>query len=319
MNWVERYSPPDNTIWQGRQNLPPHAYFFQHMRLLNLADKQPKYTALPSFALLGFENIKNNPGTQAIRHALARLPLQKASIHCYDAGNITCLDQDLNASQAALAEVIAQLLTARFIPIVIGGGHELAFGHYQGIKPFCTAPKRLGIVNFDAHFDLYKPSAHASAKTAFYQIAESHRQEKRHFDYNCIGIQHVGNTRHFFTVAKQLKTKIILADELHQGLWEKCYDFIDRIIDENDLIYMSLSLDVFSPAFAPGVSCIQPLGLTPWQVIPLIRQLAASGKTISYDIAEYLPEHDVDQRTATLAAMLIDEIIHHHRAPSHPR
>ena len=105
---------------------------------------------------------------------------------------------------------------------------------------------------------------------------------------------------------------MILADELHQGLQEKCVDFVDRVIDENDLIYISLSLDVFSPAFAPGVSTIQPLGLTPWHIIPLIRQLAASGKVISYDIVEHVPRYDIDHRTAKLAASLIYEIIHHH-------
>ena len=77
-------------------------------------------------------------------------------------------------------------------------------------------------------------------------------------------------------------------------------------------MYLSLSLDVFSPAFAPGVSSIQPLGLNPWHVIPLLRQAAASGKVVSYDIVEHAPRYDIDHRTAKLAATLIYEIIHHH-------
>ena len=82
---------------------------------------------------------------------------------------------------------------------------------------------------------------------------------------------------------------------------------------------MSLSLDVFSPAFAPGVSSIQPLGLYPWHIIPLIRQAAASGKMLSYDIAEHVPRYDIDHRTAKLAAALIYEIIHHHLEPEQTR
>jgi formiminoglutamase len=319
MSWEQRYSPPNIAEWQGRKDLPPHAYFFQHMHLLNLLTDKPKKTASRTFALLGFGGAAFD-GPQAIRHALAKLPLQKTSIHCYDAGNIIYTDHDIENTQAALSEVVAQLLAAHLTPIVIGGGHELAFGHYEGIKKIYPAQKRLGIINFDAHLDLYKPAnGSSSANTAFYQIADSHRQEGRHFDYNCIGIQHTGNIRQLFDTANKFNTKLIFADELHQGLHEKCVDFIDRIIDENDLIYMSLSLDVFAPAFAPGVKAIQPLGLTPWQVISLIRQLAASAKAISYDIAEYLPNNDIDHRTATLAAMLIDEIIHHHKAPPYLR
>lgn len=171
----------------------------------------------------------------------------------------------------------------------------------------------------DAHFDLYPLNqSHGSAATAFHQIAEAHKISKRHFDYNCIGIQHAGNVRQQFDMAKSLNTKVILADELHQGQQEKCVDFVDRVIDENDIIYVSLSLDVFAPAYAPGVSNPQPLGLAPWHLIPLLRQVAASGKMVSYDIAEHVPLHDIDHRTAKLAAALIYEIIHHHHEPIHP-
>jgi Arginase/agmatinase/formimionoglutamate hydrolase, arginase family len=110
-----------------------------------------------------------------------------------------------------------------------------------------------------------------------------------------------------------------LADELHQGQQQKCVDFIDRVIDQNEMIYMSLCLDVFSAAYAPGVSATQPLGLQPWDIIPLIRQIAASGKVVSFDIAELSPRYDVDQRTAKLAGVLIYEFIHHYHHKSHNR
>jgi formiminoglutamase len=331
MNWESRYLPPDPIPWRGRTDVPPNACFFQHMRLLNLLTDTLKKTAPLTFAILGFkcdEGIQRDlgrtgavDGPSAIRQRLAKLPLQKTTIHCYDVGNIVCIDHDLEASQAALGQIISMLLTQCIIPIVIGGGHELAFGHYQGIAKMFTPIKRLGIVNFDAHFDLHPliPNSSGSAATTFYQIASLHQKEKRHLDYNCIGIQHAGNIRQLFDTASKCNTKLILADELHQGLQEKCFDFIDRMIDENDIVYMSLSLNVFSPAFAPGVSSIQPLGLTPWHVIPLIRQMAASAKMISYDIADHVPRYDIDHRTAKLAAILIYEIIHHHCEPAHFR
>jgi formiminoglutamase len=324
MNWQTRYLPPDPIVWQGRDDLPFDSCFYQHVRLLNLLEQMPEKTADLTFAILGFvcdEGVQRDlgrigaaEGPAAIRQRLAKLPVQKPSIHCYDAGNIVCADYDMEASQEALAEVIAMLLDHHIRPIVIGGGHEVAWGHYQGIAKSYSANKRLGIISFDAHFDLQPlfPSNRASATTTFYQIAQAHRQQKRHFDYNCIGIQHASNIRDSFELARQFNVKHILADDLHQGLQEKCFDFVDRIIDENDIIYLSLSMDVISSAFAPGVSIIQPLGLTPWDMIPLIRQIAGSTKVISYDIAELVPRFDIDHRTAKLAANLIYEIIHHH-------
>jgi len=327
MNWAARYRPPDPIVWQGRDDMPTDSCFYQHMRLLDLLTQQPEKTADVTFAIIGFvcdEGIRRDlgrtgaaEGPAAIRQRLSKLPIQKPNIHCYDVGNIVCTDYDLEASQHALAEVIAILLEKKIRPIVIGGGHEVAWGHYQGIAKVTPANKRLGIISFDAHFDLHPlhPSNRGSACTAFHQIAQAHRHDKRHFDYNCIGIQHTGNIRESFDIARQFNVKHILADELHQGLQEKCFDFIDRIIDENDLIYMSMSLDVISSAFAPGVGIIQPLGLTPWHIIPLIRQIASSAKVISYDIAEHIPRYDIDHRTAKLAAILIYEIIHHHHEP----
>lgn len=329
MNWEARYLPPDPTLWQGRIDVPNDSCFYQHMQMLNLLKQKPSKNAETTFAIVGFkcdEGVARDlgrtgafEGPTAVRQRFAKLPIQKPEIQCFDAGNIVCTDHDLEASQLALSEVVTMLLQQNIRPIVIGGGHEVAWGHYQGIAQAYPNHKRLGIINFDAHFDMHplQPSNRGSATTTFYQIAEAHQKAKRHFDYNCIGIQHAGNIRQQFDVAKSFNTKLILADEMHQGLQEKCFDFVDRIIDENEMIYMSLSLDVFSPAFAPGVGTIQPLGLNPWHIIPLIRQIAASNKVVSYDIAEHVPRYDIDHRTAKLAATLMYEIIHHHNEHKH--
>lgn len=326
MTWNSRYLSPDPTQWKGRTDSPSGTCFFQIIQMLNLLESTSPPLATNNkgnFALLGFrcdEGIRRNlgrvgaaEGPSAIRQALARLPVQKHDFQLFDAGNIVCLDGDLEESQKALGEVIAILLHQGITPIVLGGGHELAWGHYQGIES-AFPNKSLGIINFDAHFDMRPklPDNKGSSGTPFLQIAEAHKAAHRRFDYNCIGIQHAGNIRPLLETAKKYDTKVIWADELHQGQHEKCVDFIDRVIDQNEIIYLSLCLDVFASAFAPGVSAAQPLGLYPWHIIPLIRQLAASGKVISYDVVEMSPRYDIDHITSKLAANLIYEFIHHH-------
>lgn len=329
MTWSTRYLPPDPNQWRGRDDIPPRSCFFQIIQNLNLLEHKFIESHIPSFGLLGFrcdEGVKRNhgrvgaaEGPAAIRHALAKLPIQKQNIICYDVGSITCADGELEESQHELGAAIEYLLDHDICPIVIGGGHELAWGHYQGIARKHPR-KNLGIINFDAHFDMrpMMPNSLGSSGTPFLQIAKSHESASKRFDYNVIGIQHAGNIRQLFDTARIYNTKIILADELHQGQQEKVIDFVDRIIDQNEIIYMSIDLDVFSAAYAPGVSASQPLGLEPWDVIPFVRQMAASGKVISFDIAELCPRYDVDQRTAKLAANLIYEFIHHYHHPSQP-
>src|SRR3990167_3580866 len=265
MNWEDRYLPPDPNPWRGREDAPAGSCFFHQIKLLNLLSEKLERKPEPAFAFVGFkcdEGAQRDlgrtgavEGPLAIRQRLAKLPLQAQKIHLYDVGSITCNDHDLETSQAALGEIIKMLLEHNIRPIVIGGGHELAVGVYQGIAA-CNPPgKRLGIISFDAHFNLHplEPSHRASATTAFYQIARAHEEQNRHLDYSCIGLQHAANTRKMFDKAKQFRTKILFAEELHQGSREKSFDFIDRIVDENNMVYMSLSLDVLSPAYAPGV------------------------------------------------------------------
>jgi formiminoglutamase len=323
MTWTTRYLPPDPNQWRGRTDIPKNSCFFQIMQMLSLLEEKTFNVGTENcFAILGFrcdEGIRRNhgrggaiEGPAAIRQALGRLPVHKENFIFYDAGSITCADNDVEASQRALGEVVALLLEHKIKPIILGGGHELVWGHYQGIAR--QYPQNsLGIISFDAHFDMRPllPKNLGTSGTPFLQIAEAHESSGRDFDYNVIGIQPTGNIRQLFDTARRYNTRMMLADELHQGQVEKCVDFVDRVVDKNEMVYVSICLDVFSAAIAPGVSASQPFGLWPGHVIPLLRQLAASGKVVSYDISELSPRYDVDQRTAKLAAVLIYEIVHH--------
>ena len=80
---------------------------------------------------------------------------------------------------------------------------------------------------------------------------------------------------------------------------------LDEFIAQNDCIYLTICSDVFSSAFAPGVSAPQPFGLHPEIGLKLIKHIAGSKKVISFDIAEVLPRFDEDNRTAKLAAIII--------------
>lgn len=317
------YVPPSTSLWQGRPDIPVNSCFFQIVKMLDLTQSITPTDEL-AFGFLGFkcdEGVRRNygrigaaEGPTAIREILAKFPIQKKEMTCYDAGDIVCLDNDLEAAQTELGNAVNTLLKNGIIPIVLGGGHELAWGHFQGIaKRYPT--ENLGIVNFDAHFDMRPLLADhkGSSGTPFLQIAEAHNVANRRFDYNCFGIQNSGNIKELFKTAKNNNAQFIYADDIQLGAVQKTQNFIDHVIYYNQIIYLSLCLDVFATPYAPGVSAPQPLGLTPWQVIPHVRKLAASGKVVSYDLAELSPKYDIDQRSAKLAANLIFEIIHHHK------
>ncbi|MCX7116176.1 MAG: formimidoylglutamase [Gammaproteobacteria bacterium] len=322
MTWLDYYQPPEKKHWQGRPDSPPHACFFQHIQFLNLRNPMPPIFQRPTFALLGFacdEGIRRNGGRLGaaegpvkLKQTLAPLPLHHA-IACFDAGLITCDGGQLEEAQQALGQAVHLLLSQGFTPIVLGGGHELAWGHYQGIAAYAPSTQ-LGIINFDAHFDM-RPlldNQRGSSGTPFLQIATAHDASNRHFDYSCIGIQPTGNTPALFETASHYQTRYLLAEDIHLKPRAHHLRFINRSIKQNEMLYVSLCLDVIATAHAPGVSAPQAMGLYPWQLVPLLRQLAASGKVVSYDIAELSPPNDNNSQTAKLAAYFIYDLLCHH-------
>ena len=72
-------------------------------------------------------------------------------------------------------------------------------------------------------------------------------------------------------------------------------------------LYISLDMDGFDPAYAPGVSHHEPGGLTSRQVLDLIQSIDT--EVIGADIVEYNPTRDFQKMTAFLAAKMMKEIL----------
>ncbi len=194
---------------------------------------------------------------------------------------------------------------AKITPILIGGGHEIAWGHYQGLVQ-AYPESSIGVINFDSHFDLrlLLEGDLGSSGTPFTQIANLCQQQQRQFSYLCLGIQETVNTQNLFARAQQLQVSFVEAKNIEEAK-QQLADFLTQ----HTAIYLTVCLDVFANYVAPGVSAPQALGLLPLQVLPLIQQVINSEKLISVDIAELSPPHDQRDQTAKLAASLVTQFI----------
>jgi len=161
--------------------------------------------------------------------------------------------------------------------VVLGGGHDIAFGHYLGITRQLLSSKRLGILNFDAHLDLRPLRPIATSGTMFTQIASECRERGTDFSSFCIGTQKSANTVSLFRIAEELGVEIVLAKDMDDADLEPVKKKIDAFLAGNDAIYVTICADVFSSALAPGVSAPQPFGLHPEPVLRLLKHVLASG------------------------------------------
>lgn len=309
------YIPTAQSLWQGRIDTPDNEAYFQCVQCVDVNTFQFSQKQ-SSIALLGFcsdEGIRRNEGRVgaklgpvAIRKQLAKLMIHNHK-QFIDLGDIHCMDNNLEASQQAFAHIINQCHSNGIRTIAFGGGHEIAWAHFQGLIPHY---KNFGIINFDAHFDIRSSATNESTSgTPFAQIHEYCYQSNIPFHYCCFGIQNSANSATLFKRAKAWNVSYLTAEQIYDTESALQLKFLEKFISDLDAIYVTICMDVFAESYAPGVSAPQPLGLTPWQCIPLLKYLTQSGKVVSIDVAELSPPLDENDKTSRLSARLLAEFI----------
>ncbi|WP_435103571.1 formimidoylglutamase [Arhodomonas sp. AD133] len=303
--------PIDMSLWQGRTDPEPDSErWHQRIRAVDEA-------AGPGAALIGFTSdagVRRNHGRtgavggpSAIRRALAGLAWHRNG-PAFDAGDVRCEDDALENAQSRLGGRVTGLLDAGHRPIVMGGGHEVAYGSWQGIARHLeagTQPPRVGIVNLDAHFDLRDPAHVRSSGTPFAQIAEDCLARGWPFHYACLGVSRASNTRALFQRADTLGVLVREDREITAAGLAKVDDALTAFIDACERVYLTIDLDVLPAAEAPGVSAPAARGVSLALLEPLIERVRDSGKLLLADIAELNPDYDIDNRTARVAARLV--------------
>jgi len=299
-------------IWQGRLDGEELLYH----RIFQRVKEEKNYDAISTndFVLHGFavdEGVRRNKGRQGakdapdmIRKNMSNFPVIRPDFSLLDFGNIICEDANLENTQNELAKNVSKVLLKGGKSLVLGGGHEVTFGHYRGVRT-AFPEQRIGIINFDAHFDNRQPEngVGASSGTGFWQIAQEGEINSLH-----IGIQRNSNTLKLFDTAHQFGMKYILADELFFENLPSVYERVNELADSVDVLYMTICMDVFNVSIAPGVSASAYNGIfADAAFMHLYRHILKNEKLVALDIAEVNPHFDIQDHTARLAASLANE------------
>ena len=316
------YEPGQKADWTGRQSPSSlsHQYWHQAIELgdINASNKQEQTT----IGIVGYscdEGVRRNfgrvgaaKGPLMLKEKLAKLPLHLAAKKLVDFGLVKCVKEDMESCQLAFSKIIEQLITRNIFPIGIGGGHDIAYGHFMGVyEALINKPNhKIGIINFDAHFDLRPTVDATNSGTPFNQIIAAMKQKNEMVDYFVLGIQQQSNTKELFDIANKENVQYLTSFECEptDAAIKHVQEKLAAFIQQNDYIYVSIDLDGFSSAYAPGVSAPSPLGFAPHFVYKILSFIFASKKVISCDLAELNPTLDQDNITANLAAKLVDHI-----------
>ena len=316
---MSNYLTPDASSWKGRPS-PDKAYLHENIRLLDLSDGDLPKQESPTPVLLGYacdEGVVRNlgrpgatSGPQALRGALGKLPLLREGSLLWDAGDMACKDGDLETLQQEFSQAINRLVGGGYFPLAIGGGHDIAYAHFLGLCRAKGPETNIGVLNFDAHLDLRTPLPRSHSGSPFLQIAHLCEAQGREFHYSCVGARRDANAQELWDRATSLGVMIVGREDMEERKLDQVLDRIVQFLEPLDAVYLTIDLDGFSSAYAPGVSAASPMGFSPEVMIPCLEVLLGSGKLLSMDIAELNPSHDRDGQTAVLAASLIHRVLH---------
>ncbi|WP_449400647.1 formimidoylglutamase [Chryseobacterium wanjuense] len=302
----------NNNIWQGRLDGEELLYH----RIFQRVKEESNYDVISpnDFVLHGFavdEGVRRNKGRlgakdapDIIRKNMSNFPVILPDFSLLDFGNITCDDGNLEETQNNLAKNVSKVLLKGGKSMVLGGGHEVTYAHYLGVKT-AFPEQKIGIINIDAHFDNRQPEngVGASSGTGFWQIAQEGEINSLH-----IGIQRNSNTLKLFDTAHQYGMKYILADELFFENLPSIYQRVDELLNSVDYVYLTICMDVFNASIAPGVSASAYNGIfADATFMHFYRHILKNEKLLALDVAEVNQAYDIEDRTARLAACLMNE------------
>ena len=300
------------TVWRGRTDSNETG---DTRRLFNVVRTEGSAREPGAPVLLGFccdAGVLRNQGRpgaaggpREIRRALAGVPAHGlAAFH--DAGDVACNDGDLEAAQQALAQAVAAELGQGAFTLVLGGGHEIAWGTWQGLRAHLDArgdQGRMLVINLDAHLDL-RTGRPGSSGTPFDQIAQACRERGQRFEYACLGVSRLGNTAALFAHADVLGVHYVEDVEMQERHLDARLAELQALMDKVDHVYLTIDLDVLPAAVMPAVSAPAAYGVPLPVVEAIVMLVRASGKLRVADLAEFNPLYDRDGCGARAAARL---------------
>jgi agmatinase len=190
----------------------------------------------------------------------------------------------------AIEDHIAEIIKPGARPLVLGGDHAIT---YPVMRAVFAAHGPVSVLHFDAHPDLYhdyegNPYSHASPFARALEDGLIGRLVQ-------VGIRTLND--HLREQAGRFGVEVHEMRDFNAASFDADFDAP---------VFISLDIDAFDPAFAPGVSHHEPGGLSVRDVLGMIQRLP--NQVIGADIVELNPARDINGMTAAVAAKLVKEI-----------
>jgi formiminoglutamase len=246
-------------------------------------------------------------GPTAFRNALANYGTtwdgqysKLLDIKVFDAGDVEPVPGGNEAALFATHDRIEQTVTALhrmgLLPVCVGGGHDLTLPAVTALAKHIGSP--VGGINVDAHLDV---RTRVGSGMSYRRLIESRHLDPRHFAEVGIG-RFVNDKADLDWLSKQGGTVIFADTIIDNGLHVDSP--VKSTFNNSPASFLSIDLDSFDSSAAPGVSALNPCGLSVRHAAAVAEMAGAHPNVRHFDLMELSPRHDPSGRTARVAAML---------------
>jgi agmatinase len=212
------------------------------------------------------------------------------------------LPADAERSHRAIEETVKQVLAADAVPVVLGGDHSIT---EPNVKACASVHGPVGLVHFDTHTDTatHVFGVKHSHGTPMYRLVEAGSVDPTR--YVQIGLRgYWPGEKEFAWQRERGIVSFFMHDVREQGIAAVTERTLEIVGDGP--VFLTVDVDVLDPAFAPGTGTPEPGGMTPTELLPAVRRVAAAVELVGMDVVEVIPSAP---GSADITALVADRIV----------
>ncbi|RLE66266.1 MAG: agmatinase [Thermoprotei archaeon] len=225
------------------------------------------------------------------------------SLKVCDLGDLI-IDFKVTATLKRLARVVEELITENKVFTIIGGEHTITLGEVLAAS---NLYKDFKVLILDAHMDL-RDEYPAELKISHATVTRRIGEKIGFKNILILGVRAVSKEEIDF--CKKENFNRYLTSETILTNFGIVKNVLTHFLKPKDNVLLSIDIDVLDPAFAPGVSNPEPMGLTPISMMKILRIITSLPiNIVGFDVVEVSPPYDVSGITSLIASRIIKNTI----------
>jgi agmatinase len=233
-------------------------------------------------------------------HVLGVAPM--SALRVADVGDVPMRSRySLADCHADIEACYHRIAAAKVVPLSVGGDHSITGSILKGLG----AARPMGLVHIDAHCDTagpYEGSKFHHGGPFREAVLAGALDPTRTIQ---IGIR--GGAEYLWEFSYDSGMTVIHAEEVAELGIAAVVERAIAVVGDGPT-YVSFDIDSIDPGFAPGTGTPEVGGLTPLQVLQILRGLKGLD-IMGGDVVEVAPQYDASTNTAQIGAQVLFELL----------